>query len=515
MGNFISCKESLKSWLKARIPFVTIKTKETSRALRMVKQLRDELNIDIYYHDPTKGMIDMKDLRKVSEDRSTVAGLEFANERMLQRQNLTFVFTEAPHLDEESDMARSFRNSVNLARDKDATIIVLTHKSVWPELQSLGMSDTLGLPDEDETLDIITDLVHDYKDEIQFEWTQNEFSRAASILTGLMETQIESILYTRIVSGALRKEDIDLLTKEKDKIFSDISGIERVDVPSNLNVGGLTELRKWLDKKRQLLTADLRARKMRPPRGVLLVGVPGCGKSLSAKTIALEWKMPLYRLDISNIHGMYVGQSESRLKSALEAADNVSPCILWIDEIEKGLSGMGGSSGVTSRLVGHFLFWLQESTKRVFVVATANDVSMLPAELLRRGRFDELFFVDLPNREDREEIIKIYLNRYLPNFDATPSLIDELIIYSQDFAGSDIEAAIKEIGEIAFLEGDESISPEHLVSSFKNSVPLIKTNPEKVEAIRRWGSERALPASKVDVEMTESKTYRKNLILGN
>jgi SpoVK/Ycf46/Vps4 family AAA+-type ATPase len=262
-----------------------------------------------------------------------------------------------------------------------------------------------------------------------------------------------------------------------------------------------------------LLTADLRARKMRPPRGVLLVGVPGCGKSLSAKTIALEWKMPLYRLDISNIHGMYVGQSESRLKSALEAADNVSPCILWIDEIEKGLSGSDGSSGVTSRLIGHFLFWLQESTKRVFVVATANDVSLLPAELLRRGRFDELFFVDLPSREDRQEIIQIYLRRYLPQFRYDESLLKEMVNLSHDFAGSDIEAAVKEIGEIAFLEGDESIRPEHLISSFKNSVPLIKTNPERIESIRKWGSERALPASKVDTSETTSKPFRKNLIL--
>ena len=149
----------------------------------------------------------------------------------------------------------------------------------------------------------------------------------------------------------------------------------------------------------------MKKRGIRPPRGILLMGVPGCGKSLSAKAIAARWKRPLYRLDLATIQGRYVGQSEQQLKEAFETAEHVSPCILWIDEIEKGLSGGGSdSSGVTTRLIGQFLFWLQECKKDVFVIATANNVKGLPAELLRKGRFDEMFFVDLPNKQERKEI---------------------------------------------------------------------------------------------------------------
>jgi len=515
MSTYSSTQASIKNWLKARIPFIAINTRETNRALRLIREVRDDIEVEIYVHNPTKGFLDIKDNRSLSDDRSTAAGLEFANERMAQRQNLTFVFTEVPNLEDESDLSRMFKSSVNLALEKDGSIVVLSNKTIWPDLQCLGMSDTLDLPNEDEAQKIIKDVVQDYKNDIPISWQEKDFQKAGSILAGLMEIQIESILYTRIVTGSLDEEDLDELTKEKDKIFADISGIERIELGNTPKVGGLSELKKWLDKKRILLTADLIERKMRPPRGVLLVGVPGCGKSLSAKTIATEWKLPLYRLDMANIHGMYVGQSESRLKGALEAAENVSPCILWIDEIEKGLSGQGGSSGVTTRLIGHFLFWLQECTKRVFVVSTANDVSMLPPELLRRGRFDELFFIDLPNRDDRREIIQIFITRYLGDGNFSDDIVDRLVDLSDGFAGSDLEASIKEVGELAFLNGIENITDRDLIEHFVNTIPLSKTNPEKIDAIRTWGAQRAIPASGKEIETIsgeEKKQGRKVLI---
>ncbi len=287
------------------------------------------------------------------------------------------------------------------------------------------------------------------------------------------------------------------LMHAKDRTFADISGIERVEIRgSELNVGGLGGLKKWLDRERPLLTADLRERGIRPPRGVLLVGVPGCGKSLSAKAIAQNWSLPLYRLDLATIHGQYLGQSEGRLKEALGMADHLSPCVLWIDEIEKGLAGAtgGGDGGTSTRLVGQFLFWLQEARSRVFVVATANDVSRLPPELLRRGRFDELFFVDLPTPDERREIIDIYVQRGLKRQQPV-QLMDELVNLSEGFAGSDIESAVREVVKEAYLRGDDVVSPELFRSSFENVVPLSKTAPEQIEGIRTWGRERAVPAS--------------------
>ena len=282
-----------------------------------------------------------------------------------------------------------------------------------------------------------------------------------------------------------------------------------------MSVGGLGGLKAWLDKERPLLTADLRERGIRPPRGVLLVGVPGCGKSLSAKAIAASWSLPLYRLDLSTIHGQYLGQSESRLKDALATADHVSPCILWIDEIEKGLAGAQGSGdgGTSTRLVGQFLYWLQEARARVFVVATANDVSKLPPELLRRGRFDELFFVDLPTPQERLEIIDIYVKRGLKA--AQPqALMEELVELSDGFAGSDLEAAVREVVKEAYLNGDAAATPDLFRDSFRNVVPLSKTAPEQIESIRAWGRERAVPASGQPIGTAIAPTRPRRQVLG-
>jgi SpoVK/Ycf46/Vps4 family AAA+-type ATPase len=229
----------------------------------------------------------------------------------------------------------------------------------------------------------------------------------------------------------------------------------------------------------------------------LLVGVPGCGKSLSAKSISANWKLPLYRLDFATVQGSYVGQSEQQLKDALTTAENVSPCILWIDEIEKGLSGATGGSGdggVSTRMVGQFLFWMQECKKQVFVVATANDVSMLPSELLRRGRFDELFFVDLPTADERRDILSLYMRKYL-NLEFAGEFADQVVQISEGFTGADLESTVRDLAYRSIANSNFALNEENIVTAFNNVVPLSQTSPEKIEAIRDWGKERAVPTS--------------------
>ena len=228
----------------------------------------------------------------------------------------------------------------------------------------------------------------------------------------------------------------------------------------------------------------------------MLVGVPGCGKSLSAKSISANWKLPLYRLDFATVQGSYVGQSEQQLKDALTTAENVSPCILWIDEIEKGLSGAGGSNdgGVSTRMVGQFLFWLQECKKQVFVVATANDVSMLPSELLRRGRFDELFFVDLPTSDERRDILALYMRKYL-KLDFIGPFADKIVELTDGFTGADLESTVRDLAYRSIANNNFVLNEENMITAFNNVVPLSQTSPEKIEAIRNWGKERAVPAS--------------------
>ena len=204
----------------------------------------------------------------------------------------------------------------------------------------------------------------------------------------------------------------------------------------------------------------------------------------------------MYRLDFATVQGSYVGQSEQQLKDALTTAENVSPCILWIDEIEKGLSGAGSANdgGVSTRMVGQFLFWLQECKKQVFVVATANDVSMLPSELLRRGRFDELFFVDLPTGEERKEILSLYMRRYL-DIELDGELAERLIEVTEGFTGADLESTVRDLAYRVIANSTFSLDEENMITAFNNVVPLSQTSPEKIEAIRDWGRERAVPAS--------------------
>ena len=505
--------DMFRRYFKARLPLITIRTLERNRALDLIRQVTSGLNVSTYVHTMTNGTFEISSKKVVDDDRSIVGAVDFAGQQMLQRQNLTFVLTEVEDLESESSFARQLLDAVVVASERGGTICLLTSKPVWNQLQRHGMAIDLSSPDEDEMVGVIREQIEPYRSSLRIEWDDDDLRRAATTLAGVTRIEAENVIATLLAKGSILKDDFAELSRAKDSIFSDISGIERVEVrPNSLQVGGLAALRAWLSRKKPLLTADLRERGIRPPRGVLLVGVPGCGKSLSAKQISREFGVPLYRMDFANLMGMYVGQSEGRLREALQAADRVAPCVLWIDEIEKGLGASNDGTGVTNRLIGQFLFWLQEAPARVFVVATANDISKLPPELLRRGRFDELFFVDLPTAEERAEIISLYSHRGLGR-DPEPGLMEELITISEGFAGADLEAAVREVVEEAFLNGDEQVTDELFRRSFENVVPLSKTSPERIEAIRAWGRERAVPASGASIGAIQATGTRRAVLV--
>lgn len=506
MANKAEFKTSLLRMFRARIPFISIRSIERARVLEVVQQLAEEINIPIYFHSLSHGTIDIKSKKSVNDDRSVAGGLDFAVQNISQRQNLTFIFTEVSDIEDDNLVSRHLYDCVIQAIERGGSICLITTKTIWPQLQRLGMTITLDAPNEEEMLEVVKECVTPYKGSIPLEWDETDYKMAATILANMTKIEAENVLATQMAKGSLTKEDIKELSNAKDKLFSDISGLEKVKLdPSTLSVAGLSGLQHWLDNQKQLLTADLKARKMRPPRGVLLVGVPGCGKSLSAKFIAANWNLPLYRLDLAAIQGQYLGQSENRLKEALASADNAAPCILWIDEIEKGLSGASGSNdgGTSTRMVGQFLFWLQESMAKVFVVSTANDVSKLPPELLRRGRFDELFFVDLPGEIERKDIINLYIKRNLLP-EPSSNTLNQLIEISEGFAGSDLEGAVRDVAIQAVIHGDDIVNDDLFEKCFKNIVPLSKTAPEKIESIRTWGRERAVPASGVSWEVSSN-----------
>lgn len=519
MSTLSECRELLCRYSVARIPFIAINTIERGRTLELLKGVSASLSLSFFVHTLSKGLYDLSTGKVASEDKTVYGAIDYMSEQMKRRQNLTFILTETPDLSVDNSDSRQMFDLVTLAEESGGVIIILTNNSVWNQLQRLGMTVKVDLPNEDEMYAVIKEYIDDYRNEISIEWSSADIREAASMLAGVTRIEAQNVIAALIANRKITRADLDEIRFAKDRLFSDISGLEKINVDTNIaDVGGLDGLRKWLDEKRVLLTpekrAEMRDRGLQSPRGILLVGVPGCGKSLSAKSVSLKWKLPLYRLDFATVQGSYVGQSEQQLKDALTTAENVAPCVLWIDEIEKGLSGAGSGNdgGVSTRMVGQFLFWLQECKKQVFVVATANDVSMLPSELLRRGRFDELFFVDLPTAQERREIVALYMRKYL-KMDFSGPLADRVVDISDGFTGADLESTVRDLAYRVLASDSFSLDEESIVSAFNNVVPLSQTAPEKIESIRNWGKERAVPASgrpigSEDIKKTAPKTRK-------
>ncbi len=500
MPNLAQTRDRLDRYFKARVPVVVVRTQEPSRALEAIRSAaQSNKAMPFYLHSSAKGLLDMNTQQQVTDDRSLTGALDFATRAFQSRDHVNMVFQDVDDLADETPTSRHMAEVARVAEDRVGSITVVTDKTVWPGLARLGMTVVLDLPDFDELHEVVTGLVEDHRVNPRFDirWTADDMRRAAETLSGVTQTEAVNIIATLLAKESLLEQDLTELSSFKDQIFGGASGIERVQLKdSDAAIGGLTALRAWLARRESRIRQDLSQTLLRPPRGIMLVGVPGCGKSLSAKAIAQRWGLPLYRLDLGAVMGMYVGQSESRLREALDGADRVAPCVLWIDEIEKGLAGAGGdSSGVTTRLVGQFLYWLQESQSKVFTVATANDVRKLPPELLRKGRFDELFFVDLPDPTERGEIINLYFGMYTGQVPG-PELQQALVTASEGFAGADLEATIQEVAWDRRDRNDAGPLDERLVlEAFANVVPYSKTNPEDVAQIRQWGLERAIPAN--------------------
>lgn len=324
---------------------------------------------------------------------------------------------------------------------------------------------------------------------------QREIAEAA---LGLTEAEAKAVF----AKTAVRDKGFALQTilHEKKHIIRKSGILEFYETALGLDsVGGLVHMKGWLAKRRHAFSPAAQAFGLPSPKGILLLGVPGCGKSLSAKAISQAWQMPLLRLDVGKVFGSLVGSSEENMRKAIKTAEAVAPAILWLDELEKGFSGTksSGSSdgGTTARVFATFLTWLQEKTSPVFVIATANDVSQLPPELLRKGRFDEIFFVDLPNRDERREILQIQLKKRGRNpaeFD-----LDALVQATNGYAGSELEEVVVGALYEAF-DATQPLATEHLLHACKDVIPLSQTMRERLAEMREWSKSRARRASPPD-----------------
>ncbi len=496
--NYEEAKEHLKRYLKARIPVITVNTVEKGRVLNILKDISDELNYNFSTFSLSSGMVDLKSNTVVSEEKTIMGALDYISSQIKYQENCNFVLSDVADIDDSTPVSRFLLDIIDKAESKSGVIILITNGIVWQNLQRLGISMNLAYPNEEELEVIIRNTIKPYRNQIEIQWDDNDYKNAATYLQGLSEMESKNIISSLLVKGSILKDDLKELKFAKQKLFNEIPGLEVVPIEEDFEIAGLENLKEWLYEKKSLMDPSMKEvlekRGIQAPRGILLTGVPGCGKSLCSKATAAIFNIPLYRLDLATVQGEYVGQSERQLRQALNTAEYVSPCVLWIDEIEKGLKE-GSSSNVTSKMIGQFLFWLQECKKPVFVIASANDVSILPPELIRKGRFDEIFFVDLPNDLERKELLKLYFKKYI-KIEANDAFLNELVRITDGFASADIEATIRNLAYKLIANSNIHLSEQLIISELSKVVSLSKTNPERISEIRRWGSERALPATR-------------------
>ncbi len=312
---------------------------------------------------------------------------------------------------------------------------------------------------------------------------------------GLTLDEVESVFARSLVEK--KRFDVEVVLEEKKQIVRKSGLLEYYPTQNKMtDVGGMELLKDWLEKRTDAFTDKAKKFGIPSPKGILLLGVQGCGKSLLAKAVAAEWALPMLKLDVGRIFGSLVGQSEENIRKAIRVAESVSPCILWADELEKGFAGVGGSgvsdSGTTARVFATFLTWMQEKTKPVFLVATANDVSALPPEMLRKGRFDEIFFVDLPDLNEREAIFEIHLKKR--GRDPKNYELQALAAATKGYSGAEIEQIVVGALYPAFDAGRE-LSQDDLLAEAKAVVPLSVMMREEIDELRHWAAQRTRPAS--------------------
>lgn len=391
---------------------------------------------------------------------------------------------------------------------KPKNVVFIAPTVVLPnELQKEVTIVDFELPSFEEIKAVLEEMItaNRQSGKIIIELNDEETERLAKAALGLTLQEAENAFARAMVEGGrLDISDIEIILEEKQQIIRKTGILEFIKSTINLeDVGGLENLKRWLSKRNKSWQESAQLYHIPPPKGVLITGVPGCGKSLIVKAISAMWQLPLLRLDMGKVFSGLVGSSEENMRQAIKTAEAIAPCILWIDEIEKGfssVSGSGGDGGTSTRVFGTFLTWMQEKTKPVFVAATANNIHSLPPELLRKGRFDEIFFVDLPTLHERKEIFRVHLNKRLQepevcgNLQLNENFLVSLAQITEGFVGAEVEQAVISALFEAFAE-NRSIESDDFSLAIKNTVPLSVTQAEQIHAIREWANVRAVAAT--------------------
>ena len=476
--------------LDSSCALVLVETAEEERSLALIRLQARERDLPVWTWSTAKGL---------TRDGGTPQyGTDTIHQALAAIGALpgsgVFVVADGHHALTDPIVVRRVKElTATFDRTKTLVMTAPTH-AVPPELTSTAHVWRLRPPGVGELQSLVTRTLQVLEARgFDIRLDESEQQRIVAALSGLSIGQAEHLLHRVTVrDGILHEGDIPALRLAKAQLFTDDGDLELIETEtlSLGQIGGLDNLKEWLEVRGRVLMNP--AAGLPHPRGLLLTGVPGCGKSLAAKAVAAAWGLPLVLLDPARLFDRYVGGSEEKLRNSLAAIEAMAPAVLWIDEVEKGFSvGSESDGGVTARMLGTFLRWLQEHPPGVFVMATANNVHALPPEFLRRGRFDEIFFVDLPSAQDRAAIIETHLTHR--SLDPGEFGIDALAVATAGFSGAEIEAAVVG-GMYRSLGGEGNLDHELLLAEINRTVPLSRVRAEDIAALRHWAEGRAVRA---------------------
>jgi len=491
-------KEELGILVKAQYPLIYLVTSEEERAEEAISKIA-QLNTQhrrVFVWTVTHGMIELGQPRQTSQHNtvSPEAAIEWV---VRQREGGIYIFKDLHPFITSAPVTRWLRDAIASFKGTEKIIILMSPLQEVPiELEKDVVVLDFPLPDMGELDTVLSQHLGKNQNRRTTTEVREKLLKAA---LGLTKDEAEKVFRKAYVkANKLTEDEVEIVLSEKKQLIRRNGILEYIEEDETINaVGGLEELKKWLKQRSNAFTERARGYGLPQPKGMLILGVPGCGKSLIAKTTSRLWSLPLLRLDMGRVYdGSMVGRSEANLRNALKTAESISPAILFIDELDKAFAGGTGSAdsdgGTSSRIFGSFLTWMQEKTSPVFVMATANRIERLPGEFLRKGRFDEIFFVDLPNSEERQDIFNIHLTKRrsdISRFD-----LEQLAKVSDGFSGAEIEQALIAAMYEAFAQ-DREFTQLDIIAAIKATLPLSRTMTEQVTALRDWARQRARPAS--------------------
>lgn len=494
--------------IRAYYPVLYLHSYEYYRTKQKIKGIvellrREGKKVNYYQWDCVYGLVQIlpdKTEIRIERMQNPLEVLAYILNSKKSGEKNIFVLDDINNHIERDEVKLMFRKIAEATNNNTHAIILSSIYRLPAELEKYITVLQIPLPKRNELGEVLDIVAKQSKVELK----TNLRNRLIDAALGMTSMEADLAYCLASVKDGFDEKSPFTVSSEKEQIIRKSGILDYFPKNESLkDVGGMDNLKEWLNKRQLAYDKEARDWGLKEPKGLLLLGVPGCGKSLIAKSIASSWNMPLLRLDVGKVFQGIVGSSEDNIRKAIATAEAVAPCVLWIDEIEKGLSGVQSSGatdgGVTSRIFSTILTWMQKKTAPVFVVATANNINQLPPELLRKGRFDEFFFVDLPSQKEKENIFSIHLQKNRQN--VSSFALDILAQKAEGFNGAEIEECIKEAMFTAYVESQETnIAPKlqmiHILDAIKNTVPLSKTMEKQITDLRKFAVSRAKNASK-------------------